>query len=399
MSTIILTTGQPGSGKSYSRVRWLIQDYLVNSTGIYITNIPINSETISSTFSDSEYILNRLKVIPFEVLKEWEQLSNRDKNELKNLKIEDFPPYKFFTQFNLENSHIAIDEFHLYFNKNLNSHVKKLWNDFFAEIRKLGCTFEAITQDSALLPREFVGKVGKWVDLVPLKNLRDPIFKIPLADWYELRTAYFGLTEQKVQQQEKIKVSSLLSTKWKIINTENFVISSEFYKFYNSYQRNDTGKSSDYKTPSQIHGKMTIFWFLRLHFFKLLSKIFLAAIIIWVCFGGGLLSGIRLFTKTLNKISTKNGIVKNEKKKRNVVNSSIALSDKQVSDSPIDEGQGEYLPALFFEGVAWLRNGERVYVGYKFTKGVYNGKKVVKISASDRKILLDNGDTLFMYSK
>lgn len=417
MSTIILTTGQPGAGKSYSRVRWLVKDFLLNSDGIYITNIPINVNLIAETMANKtskpiEHFLNRLVIIDFDELKLWEQLQNENKDYLKNLSMEDFLPYVFFNKHNLQNCHIAIDEFHLYFNKNLNANLKKLWNDFFAEIRKLGCTFEAITQDSSLLPREFIGKVGTWVDLVPLKNLRDPFFHILLGDWYELRGAYFGIVEQKICQQEKIKVSSLSAVKWKITKEDKFVISSEFYQYYSSYQRNDTGLVSDVKTPSEIYGKKTIFWFLRRNFLTLFGKILLSIFVIWLCFFGGITYTITSFTGLLQNMAFSNN--SNVNKKRNEVKKNVVPNEKiaqtslssPVSDTAVasaDEEKTEiinnddYKPAMFFNGFCWLRNGIKIYKDFQFNGGIYDKKTVLEINANERFYVLDDSTILFMY--
>ena len=62
-SVIILTTGQPGSGKSYSRVRFLVEDFLLNDTGLYITNLPLKVDEIC-------YHLSQKTNKPFDFLKD-----------------------------------------------------------------------------------------------------------------------------------------------------------------------------------------------------------------------------------------------------------------------------------------------------------------------------------------
>ena len=62
MSTLWLTTGQPGSGKTYSRVRWLVSDFLPNTKGLYITNLPLNIDLIA------EYLFEK-RSIPIEETK------------------------------------------------------------------------------------------------------------------------------------------------------------------------------------------------------------------------------------------------------------------------------------------------------------------------------------------
>ena len=161
---IALTTGQPGAGKSYTATRCLVDDFLVNDIGLYITNIPIIPEAIAehlakktgkpaSEFfgSNDRYTERRVGQV--------EELAQIDKSFLKKMKENrEFLPAVFFDKYDLTNARIVIDEFHIYFKKSHPILLRDMWNDWFAEIRKLGCTFEALTQDLGQIPREFIGK-------------------------------------------------------------------------------------------------------------------------------------------------------------------------------------------------------------------------------------------------
>ena len=87
-SIITATFGAPGSGKTYSRVRWLCTDFLVNNpSGLYITNIPVNVEAISEYMShilkcDKDQISSRIVLIPDSELVMWEKL-----NQLENTSL------------------------------------------------------------------------------------------------------------------------------------------------------------------------------------------------------------------------------------------------------------------------------------------------------------------------
>ncbi len=49
-SVITITTGVPGAGKTYVRAaRFLVDDFLINSNGIHISNFPLNIDAISET--------------------------------------------------------------------------------------------------------------------------------------------------------------------------------------------------------------------------------------------------------------------------------------------------------------------------------------------------------------
>ena len=51
-SVILLTTGVPGAGKTYVRAsRFLLDDFLINTKGIHISNFPLNIDRISEDVS------------------------------------------------------------------------------------------------------------------------------------------------------------------------------------------------------------------------------------------------------------------------------------------------------------------------------------------------------------
>ena len=56
-----------------------------------------------------------------------------------------------------------------------------------------------------------------------------------------------------------------------------------------------------------------------------------------------------------------------------------------------------YKPSMFFDGFCWLRNGTKIFVGFQFKEGVYNGRKVIEIDSFERLIILDDGLSVSMY--
>jgi len=433
-SVIVLTTGQPGSGKSYSRVHWLVTDFLINNIGLYITNLPLKVDDIADYVSgklgcDSEDVKKRIVVIPKVELDKWYALQHEKKVDLDAMReCNAFPPSEYFEQFDLTNAHICIDEFHLYFSKNHPPILRELWSIWFAEIRKLGCTFEAVTQDMSLIPREFIGKVGRRIDLIPVSTTRDPFFGILMGDWYELRAGLLGVCEQKISQTEYRKGTSFTgSVKWVESSTKKFVISPDFYRFYNSYQRNDNEKIGKVITPAERYGKLIVFWFLRRNFFRLFTRFLLVLLFFWLCFGGGMTFLINKFISTTQYIAKSNGMKKNpvstepEKKsspgqgsgdkKSSAPSRGIPVPRRQVrgnvhqrsqsvehaSDADYEKSLHQYKPTMFYENSCWLRNGIKINVGYKFKGGPYHGKTVQKIESLDRCYYLSDGSCVLMY--
>lgn len=429
MSVIILTTGAPGTGKTYSRVRWLVRNFLVeNKTGLYITNFRLNVDEIASdvakrTGRDADDIRARIVLIPDSELLEWRDFATSESKQKLAQRIDrvGFPPAMYFEQFNLENAHIALDEFHRYFCKQNSALWGKSWNEWFAEIRKLGCTFEAITQDMSLIPNEFIGKTGYRIDLIPFADERDPFFKIPHYDWYQLRAVYTGEVAQKICQIEYKKGTSFTGrVKWKRCHHENFEITPDYYKYYNSYQASEQDqKIAHVPQPYEIYKKRIFLWFLRRHFFKLSGRFLIVFLFLWLCFGGGIVMIIGGFTATLAKMGQANRLPTATKQVRQVkqVSPPVKSSDSKgegANVSPADadllrrmenanslygvqEDELLYKPALFFENDCWLRNGVKIHRGYKFQGGVYDGKTVAVVDTVERYYILDDNTRVAMY--
>lgn len=436
MSVIILTTGAPGTGKSYSRVRWLLTDYLINNIGIYITNIPLNVDLIADhvskkTGKDRQQYIDRLHVIPKKELDLWASISEsteiityeneeiyKVESDISDIDASNFAPVKYLNQFDLSNAHVAIDEFHLYFAKTSSRKIKKLWNDFFAEIRKTGCTFEGISQDMGLFPREFIGKVGQRIDLLPYADTREPFTNIRMGDWYQLRAGFTGIDEQRICQTEYNKGTSFSGgVKWTKNHVEVFKICSDYYPFYNSYQRNDNATTGTVITPAQQYKKRIWIWFLRRNFFKIFWRLVIVSVFFWLCFFGGFqyvftrfntglqgLASSNSPVQTRKKLKTNNTDVKNVSSARaiqtsnninNIKTANLAYKDDLFADRVHDKDG--FKPALFFDDFVWLRNGLKIFVNYKFKGGFYDGKIVKSISNEERFYTLSDDTNIYMF--
>lgn len=455
MAVIQITSGVPGAGKTYSRVRFLINDYLVNNTGLYITNLPLNVELIAQDVSkkmkvSKQSIIDRIVIIPENILKDFQALKRCSKQKaLTYADFELFPPAVYFESLNLSNAHIALDEFHLYFSRKTSMDIKDLWNDWISEIRKNGCTFEAITQDVARIPPEFMGKVSVRVDLMPLDITRDPFFNIKMYDWYQLRASFTGQTSQKVQQVETHKG---LLNKWVVSDFQKFTIVPEIYKYYHTSTRNDGRKTDGEIPPFKRLSKMgLILWFIRRNFFSIFGRFCISIAFLWLtCFGGisalmlGFVDSLTYMSKTQiknNKHFTKSKkldltavekksktpyihpneqkkdvdlkkstpyitpfreILPSEFKNLNPYEKKIYLRDKEIYDlrKILDlEKKKEvagYVPVMFFDDLVYLKNGLIINVNYKFKKGIHNEKTVKKVDFSKRCYYLDDDSFICM---
>ena len=428
-SIITATFGVPGSGKTYSRVKWLVDDFLINNpTGLYITNIPVIPEAVADYFCrlhknlTRESILQRIVIIPDDQLIIWEKLNQLENRDLNSFTSETFPPTQYLQQFNLQGAHIAIDEFHKYFSKRGPKLLKKLWNDWFAEIRKTGCVFEAITQSYGQMADEFLDKCGTRLELVNHADFRDPLFGIRLGDWYELRAGFLGkVPVQRVSERETMQGTSQSGRLcWVPTGKSNtFVLEPEYFSLYNSFH-NSTGVSGERKSPAQIYGRKIWIWFVRRNWLNVVPRFLVVIFFIWFLFFGGFGLCINSIFSVFKRSGSSNSLLKSERPKSKVVysastsgsqssNQSVAVSQPQkvvIQDhqkteiKPVfsDAAYSLYKPAFFFQDLVVLRNSFEVKIGYIFNdKGPYDGKKIIKINSKNRSYELNDGVIVSMF--
>src|ERR1044071_2512890 len=77
----MIRTGLPGSGKSWSLVKYIVEEWIPNHTGIIYTNVPVNVEALADHFAGlapsdrrnvvREKIASRVVRIPDHLEQEW----------------------------------------------------------------------------------------------------------------------------------------------------------------------------------------------------------------------------------------------------------------------------------------------------------------------------------------
>ena len=411
MSVITLTTGVPGCGKTYVRAaRFIVDHFLLDTDGHYYTNFPLNIEEIvtevhsrqkilskfstlffrKSNIHDKDYYYNRLHIIPDHILHAWRSHVSG--------------PWEYFSNVDLKNAHIAIDEIHNFISKrdDTDKDFVKQWDDFLGEIRHRGCTFEGITQDIDQVSSVFTGRCSLRLELIPCEDLRDPYFKIIMSDWYNLKAAFTGSFHKTVFEVEKRKQGS---GRWVVNHTRLFLIVPDYFRFYRSYEASLQDKlngAESSEAPLYEFQKRTkiglFFWFIRKNFLNLFIRFLFLFIFLWLCFFGGfnfLISNYLNFSSTIQKSNS--GASKNEQPQKSVTTSSETSSDP--FSHFYEKDLSSFLPALFIEShnIVILRNGTKIYKDFVFPPGtLFQGQKVVFISFVDRLYSLDSGYVLRM---
>lgn len=239
MSVIMLTTGVPGSGKTYIRcARFVANQFLPHSRGVHYSNFPIYRDKVAD-FVHRRYfsrlglsrffyryrptvddLFERVQVIPPAVIDLWRR--------------GDSGPWEYFKDIDLQGAHIAIDEIHeIISSSSSGSHVEK-WDAFLGTIRHLGCTIEGLTQDVKSIHSCFTSRASIQNELVPLEDLRDPFFGIRVYDWYQLKAGFTGDFHKSVCLVEKKKNAFGRFVK---NNSTIFHLTSDYFDLYNSYSK------------------------------------------------------------------------------------------------------------------------------------------------------------------
>lgn len=297
-SVITITTGVPGAGKTYVRAaRFLVDDFLINSNGIHISNFPLNIDAISETVykklhrggkisrffgikhnkTTLDDIKKRIEIIPDIVLQSW--------------KWERSGPWDYFRGRDLRYCHIAIDEIHNFLSDNKSSEYLQRWDDWLGEVRHMGCTFEGLTQDITQVAQCLVGRASIRLEIVPLETVRDPYFNIPLGDWYELKASLTGEYHKTVCEVEKRKTDRRFVTN----STRRFLVVPEYFKYYNSFSASLSEKADgvqdENRAPLYEYQKRSrlslLFWFCRRNFLSLFFRFFFVILFLWIAFFGG----------------------------------------------------------------------------------------------------------------
>lgn len=453
MAVLKLRTGCGGTGKTYSCVYDLTHDFLINSNGLYITNLPLNIEAIAEYVSkktghDASIYAARIVLIPDSVIKEWSNIRHLPPGQRRKLLTEEtFPPLIYFNQLfqegMLTNALIVLDEFHKCFGKGFDGLILKLWGDWFSEVRHKGASFECVTQSLEKLSPEYLSLCAIRTNLIAIGDRCDPFFRVRMYDYYEVRAAWCGEYTQKIEHYEYLKVSSDTGkSKWKknIEKCYRFTIDPVIFPLYRSFDVGG-GESGEATPPHVLYGKKVVFWFLRRNWWNFFWRFLVVLFFLWVTMGGGMVYGIQLFTSFMTRAASANKVVQQDKKiilpsvssvssgslvspgssvslppsgkdfKKPLdskdIDSSIKLKELELKKieleaqmkekDKLDKEKLSFVPSMFFNSQVWLRSGLKISIGYTFKGGIYAGKTVVEINDNERFYTLDDGTAVHMF--
>ncbi len=327
MNTVAyLTTAPMGGYKSYSRgPAFVMDEWLPEHSGVLYTTIPLNVDEIvieaAKRHKISEDIVRRrIQVIDRETVNAWTKEGSVQ------------GPWEMDAA-DLAGAHLQFDEFHHYAPKTGEVERRRLWREWIAEIRHDGATIEFLTQDLDSVDKRLVNMVGLRVELVNQETERDPLFKIQMGDWYELKAKAIGYWSPCIWQIEKRKVDR----KWvKTGLSKRIYPTPRYYELYNSYAKphrrqreenesyQDVGKETPGEAPAgavspgESYEKVAkpsqkqwerrswpglLAWFISRNAWALSSRVVLLLLGVWFFFGGGLVMGIECFVSSMESMT------------------------------------------------------------------------------------------------
>lgn len=244
-STITLTVGVSGSGKTYYRGSvFVMEEWIPEHTGVLITNMPLNLDEIEKVFPNAR---ERIELIPREVLQSW-----RDGNS---------GPWEYLQDRDLSGCKLQIDEIHNYCGKNSSPSVRKKWLSFIGELRHQGMTAEFMTQTEAKCAKEIISEAEIRIEIVNGENRLMPVLGYRMGDLYELRAKLTG----KYLCPSFCREYTQVSGKWHMQKEQIFYRLPYYFKFYDSYSAPEHGKAKGAKAelhPYERYGFIRLLaWF------------------------------------------------------------------------------------------------------------------------------------------
>ncbi len=298
----MLTTAPMGGFKSYTRgPAFAIDVWLPEYEGILYTTIPLRVDVIAEIAwkkykIPKEETKRRIHVFSPDLIKSWIR-------EGGNNGPWDIPLEK------VAGCHFQFDEFQYFAPRTQEVPRRRLWREWISEVRHEQATVEFLTQDISSIDKDIVSVVPIQYQLVNLGTHRDPLFKIQLNDWYQLRSKFFGYWCPCVAQLEFSRIAGRLKQEekeWRVRPN------SKYYKAYDSYckpqKRLKTEGIEDKKTTEEMLDEKAevketvrknqmpwekfgwlrlLSWFYFRNFFSLSTRFAILGVLYWLlCLGG-----------------------------------------------------------------------------------------------------------------
>ncbi len=415
--TISFLTGTPGSGKSYAMARYLVTERLPNSEAKILCNLPLDVDAIAEHVAEkkgctADEVAERIVILEPERLKRWKQGNGGPWELVQELGNGDA---------GMGGWDFILDECHN-FCKRSQSKRMPMWEEWLGEVRHEGwASMLFISQDEAKVGKPITMHAEIRVELTNSATRRDPWFRIPLGDWYELAASFTGSYESRTWKTEYRKVAGKWSRKAE--HSEVFGIDPFYFQFYQSFSKPGGGAAAGSVTVSKRewekrprlttvrdeNGKRVLptwGWFLRRHVFALGSRFAVVGGVAYLMMGGAS-QGMGLMLHGMQQAVKANGLkgvesTVPEPVADNGMVTALAAVESRVTGSPVESlaERPPQLPSVLVEDVKrptismimnkrfLLSDGTVYREGETVTDGDFEGFAIKEVSARERFVRL-----------
>jgi hypothetical protein len=311
--SISFVTGAPGSGKSYFLARDVIKR-LISSDAIIRTNLPLEVEKIAEFVAkrrkcDPAEVAERIKLLDPETLTRW-KTPGEIVVEGGKRRPSVQGPWEFVKE-QCVGADLILDEGHLYCPKKDRAarEYEEGYRRWLGEVRHDGWRrIVFVTQDESKVGQSIVTHAELRYELTNAERLRDPWFRIPMGDWYELRGSLSKRYRSRVAIAEFRRVNGKLRLQGK---PERFALEPEWFAFYRSHEASGggtgVGNVERQKRECETRSMVGVWlWFLRRHFIKLGGAAAIVSAFMWVTFFGGMRMGVETWLRMSGKSMASN---------------------------------------------------------------------------------------------
>lgn len=453
---ISFITGSPGSGKSFCLVRDLYAR-LAEFRFPIVTNLPIEVEAFAEAAAkrygrEVEEIRNQFALIPRDVAQRWKSGDTTPAELVHTPEIIGLE--------SIRGALFVLDECHLFCPKRSKPR-QAMWESWLGEVRHEGWSgMYFISQDRAKVGESIIEHAELSYELTNNAKRRDPFFAIEQQLWWQLRGAYMGEYRASIG----IDLYRRLGGKLKPQAEYKVSLDPFFFPLYRSHQAAGGGTVEEaHEVPKQEYEKRprwwwvrdddkaiapTWAWFLGRTWLKVVPRLGLAAFVVWVCFLGGGILGMRLVMGYFRSFapgsevtaqaveleptepgaipvnaSIENGEVLSRQSAEQFANviSELSREKQAVVVQQLEEVERRYqaereaieeeekakqereqrkrrdLRVVAFDRTrAWLSDGTEVFEGESVLGGMLDGLQVVEIQRGRRRVRFSDGLVLGM---
>lgn len=444
-ATIKYTVGVPGSGKSYTRVRWIVEEFLINEEGILYTNLPLHIDTFVEYFEAKGFcgdaIRERLFIIPSDVLRRWKTKDPKtgmppanpdfvpladdvfdDDLDYEEMQYEFLGPWTYFQNKDMSGAHILFDEIQEIVHTQSARNLRTLWNNWLSTIRHENCTIEFMTQLDQRVPTELKGIAETKLEIRPNKSHRFPMLPILNYDYYQL---FKGLFDVDLNSSSVYEYTTGKGGKKELLGKpKKYRFEPRFFKFYDTSNRTTSRKKSlRKKEPWEQYSKFSLcLWFVRRNY-ACCFLITAYALGLFFMLDGGMYKMLSWYSTMSSKnkiefLAEKEGLTVEEYKTKEMLKSikkelradfnKILMSEmgrlKKGEGAvvngvivPPEPEKTEFYTLSFIpssNSYAILKNGDEIKIGSVLRDGKFKGKCIARISFKERSVFLQTGERL-----